>query len=326
MPNIIRGGEPNVVLIAGGGKVYTDIATRFCGSEKSIEDIISSEYNPQIVKNILERGHLAATEFDFFIFGIERVSRVTEIQLVRKRLASYLIKSGRMEKGGKRSFDVIKPPSYEGVYVPVTIPYSPLVETQVDLTYEDLMGILEQFYNGSIEQGIPEQDARFSKPQGTETKIIIGMNCHSLLDWFKIRCCDKAQWEIRTMAQKMLKLCKDAKPDLFEKAGRSCDVLGYCPEGTGQCEGGKWREVPTLDKLLRNNKLNNKSLSRKEGIEDTIALIDKQMQAIRNKIEEYQKQQVQWGCVDASITGHLIELKTLDTLKSKIEGELSCQN
>ena len=35
-------------------------------------------------------------EFDFFLFGVEGYSRVTEVQLVRKRLASYLIKSGRL--------------------------------------------------------------------------------------------------------------------------------------------------------------------------------------------------------------------------------------
>ena len=95
-------GNGKVVLLAGGGKIYTDIAARFVRSERSLEEIVASPYSRQIVRNILESGHRAALEFDFFLFGVEGYSRVTETQLVRKRLASYLIKSGRAELGGKR--------------------------------------------------------------------------------------------------------------------------------------------------------------------------------------------------------------------------------
>jgi thymidylate synthase (FAD) len=256
MPNLIEGGKPNVVLLAGGGRLYTDLVARFCASEKSLDELVHEDYNPQIVKNILSRGHLAAIEFDFFIFGVEGVSRVSETQLVRKRLASYMIKSGRIEKDGKRSFDVIKPPSYEGIKVPIEIDCSKFVDLDilgvVDLTisYDDLMDILEQFYNGSVEQGVPEQDARFSKPQATETKCAIGMNAHALIDWFKIRCCNKAQWEIRAMANEMLRICKEVSHDLFWSSGASCDVLGYCPENENQCLQCKGK-IPTHRDLIQ---------------------------------------------------------------------------
>ena len=94
-------GQGQVVLIAGGGRIYTDIAARFVASERSLDDIIASPYSAKIVKNILASGHLAAVEFDYFLFGVAGYSRVTETQLVRKRLASYLIKSGRTELQGK---------------------------------------------------------------------------------------------------------------------------------------------------------------------------------------------------------------------------------
>lgn len=252
MANIIEGGKPHVVLISSRDRVYTDIAARFVGSEKPIDDIIASSYNPEIVRNILRRGHLAATEFDYFIFGVEGVSRVTEVQLVRKRIASYLIKSGRVEKDGKRSFDVIKPPSIpDNMSVMVSAPYSNARGERdiASLTYSQLMCVLESWYNGAIAKGVPEQDARFAKPQATEAKMIIGMNAHALIDWFKIRCCNKAQWEIRSMAKEMLRLCKEAKPDLFEKAGASCVSLGYCPENDAQCEILKG-EIPTHQQLL----------------------------------------------------------------------------
>ena len=94
--NQMRVGDGTVVLLAGGGKVYTDVAARFTRSERGLDEIIASPYNADLVRSIIEKGHLAATEFDYFLFGVEGYSRVTETQLVRKRLASYLIKSGNL--------------------------------------------------------------------------------------------------------------------------------------------------------------------------------------------------------------------------------------
>ncbi len=227
--NISHVGEGTVVLISGGGKVYTDIAARFVGSERSLDEIVASEYNRKIIQNILTSGHLAATEFDYFIFGVEGYSRVCETQLVRKRLANYLIKSGRVEKKGKRSFDFVFPKSILDLEY-----YSPKFHN----TYNgyNILELIEEWYSEGIKQDFKEEELRYLKPQATEFKGIIGMNCHALLDWFKIRCCQNAQIEIRDMANKMLKLCKEASPDLFEKAGASCISLGYCPENNRQNE------------------------------------------------------------------------------------------
>ena len=233
--NISQVGKGKVVLIAGGGKVYTDIAARFCKSQRDLDSILASPYDKNIVKNILESGHLAATEFDNYIFGVEGYSRVTEVQLVRKRMASYLIKSGRTETNGKRSFDVVLPKAFtDEKFSNIKVSRSVITPTGQMITDElncyDLLDLLESWYDAAIEAGMPEEDARYLKPQATEFKAIIGMNAHALRDWFKIRCCFNAQSEIRDLANKMLKLCKEASPDLFEGAGSSCVVLGYCPE------------------------------------------------------------------------------------------------
>lgn len=226
-------GDGKVVLIAGGGRVYTDIAARFVRSEKSLDDILGSPYDKKIVKNILDAGHLAATEFDYFIFGVEGYSRVCETQLVRKRIASYLIKSGRPDKLGNRSFDMVLPKSIFDFRIYYELPYS---SGTICVGAEDILKIIEQWYNVGVALGYREEDLRYLKPQATEFKAIIGMNAHALLDWFKIRCCLNAQDEIRDMANKMLKLCKEAVPDLFRKAGANCAVLGYCPENGFQNE------------------------------------------------------------------------------------------
>lgn len=228
--NQMRVGDGTVVLIAGGGKVYTDVAARFTRSERSLSEIVASPYNAGLVRSIIEKGHLAATEFDYYLFGVEGYSRVTEAQLIRKRLASYLIKSGRVEKHGKRSYDVVLPDAILGHAADCTLPDG----TKVRLGAADLLNMLEEWYDTGVDAGYKEEELRYLKPQATEFKALIGMNAHALLDWFKIRCCMNAQSEIRDLANKMLRLCKEASPALFADAGPSCVSLGYCPENEFQ--------------------------------------------------------------------------------------------
>jgi thymidylate synthase (FAD) len=255
-------GDGKVVLIAGGGKVYADIAARFVRSERPLEEIVASPYSREIVENILDRGHKAALEFDFFLFGIEGYSRVTEVQLVRKRLASYLIKSGRAELLGKRRFSLVYPPTIANVSVSATVPAhlvtqpggAPVpgiagdtLELRVDAHL--LAELAEQWYDKGLAMGVAEEDLRYMKPQATECKAIIGMNAHALLDWFAIRCCRNAQHEIRDLAIKMLKLCKKAAPDLFRDAGASCVQMGYCPENTAR--NPRCGHMPTKEEALK---------------------------------------------------------------------------
>lgn len=228
--NITNVGQGKVVLLAGGGKIYTDVAARFTRSERGLDEIIASPYNAELVRNIVDKGHLAATEFDYFLFGVEGYSRVTEVQLVRKRLANYLIKSGRVDKKGKRAFDVVVPEDIFNHTAQCTLPDGQTISVDA----KTLLSLTEQWYDSGVKAGYKEEDLRYLKPQATEFKALIGMNAHALLDWFKIRCCMNAQKEIRDLAWKMLKLCKEAAPALFETAGPSCVQLGYCPENDFQ--------------------------------------------------------------------------------------------
>lgn len=266
---ISKVGEGKVYLIAGGGKVYADIAARFCHSNKSVDELIISPYNKKIVENIINAGHLAALEFDNFIFGIEGYSRVTEVQLVRKRLASYMISSGRDERHGKREFDIVLPdddkmtneaigcidldPSNitvrtkDGI-VQTLASLHPDSKATINMNCNDILELLENFYGHCLELGVAEEDARYMKPQATAFKAVVSMNSHSLLDWFKIRCCENAQKEIRGLAWQMLRLCKSAAPDVFANAGPSCVALGFCPENNRQnpvCK--ETRRAVTLD-------------------------------------------------------------------------------
>ncbi|MBD5553404.1 MAG: FAD-dependent thymidylate synthase [Desulfovibrio sp.] len=219
-------GSGKVILLAGGGKIFTDIAARFVRSERELEEIAASPYSRQIVRNIIDSNHRAALEFDYFLFGIDGYSRVTETQLVRKRLASYLIKSGRAELGGNRAFKVVYPEQAAQFAADVELPDG----RRAKLSGRDLADLAAQWYAAGVASGLAEEDLRYLKPQATVFKAIVGMNAHALLDWFAIRCCRNAQAEIRDLAWKMLKLCRSAAPDLFANAGPNCVQLGYCPE------------------------------------------------------------------------------------------------
>ena len=254
MVNIIEGKEGIKVKLIGamGRESFVDIAANITRSEKSLEEIVSMEYNEDLVKRVVNMSHLATTEFDYFIFAVEGTGRPTETQLVRKRIGvAYMIKTGRINKNGKRSFDVVRPPSLKNMYATIKLnPSKILINdsenlgrmighdalTQIDLTYYDLMDILDQFYESGVKQGYPEEDLRYAKPQGTEWKGLVAMTGHALIDWLKIRCCQNAQWEIQALAYKMLAEAKEHSPALLSNAGASCKVLGYCPENGRQNE------------------------------------------------------------------------------------------
>ena len=76
------------------------------------------------------------------------------------------------------------------------------------------------------------------------------MNTRSLLNFFRHRCCTRAQWEIRDVADQMLKLVNEVAPELFKKAGPPC-VAGPCPEGKMSC--GKAKEMKKIYEELKNN-------------------------------------------------------------------------
>ncbi len=100
--------------------------------------------------------------------------------------------------------------------------------------YDFTIGVLHNAYNVMVDMGISAEDARYLLPNATETKIIMTMNARVLLHFFALRCCDRAQWEIREMATGMLRLAKEVAPTIFAKAGPGC-LAGPCPEGNMTC-------------------------------------------------------------------------------------------
>lgn len=204
-------------------------AAKLCYSDSDINslmDNLTEEKTAKFIDMLVSIGHESPIEHVSFTFGIEGISRACSLQLVRHRIASYSQRSQRYVS--EAQFDFITPP---------------LIESDPDLNalYFEYMMRTQQFYEYLVDHGIPKEDARYILPNACSTSIVVTMNARSLFNFFKHRCCNRAQEEIRNLANEMLRLCKEVAPQIFKYAGPSCVMLGRCPEGKMSC--GKANEM-----------------------------------------------------------------------------------
>ena len=199
------------------------MAARLCYSSigaAELEERLSEAQVAKLVEKILSMGHFSTLEHASFTFAIEGVSRVLTHQLVRHRIASYSQQSQRYVK--EHDFEFIVPPSVSAN--PVALE-----------KFSDLMGQIRHVYGELTALGVHQEDARYCLSNATETKILVTMNARALLNFFELRCCARAQWEIRRLAELMLAEVKLAAPVLFSKAGPTCISNGFCREGDLSC-------------------------------------------------------------------------------------------
>ncbi len=234
-------------------------AAKLCYAKSDI-DTLMENLTPDKVAEFLDTltklGHESPVEHASFTFGIEGVSRTLLAQITRHRIASFSVQSQRyVEKSG---FEYIMPPEI------ASIPEAKeLFEEEMRRdaeAYSRLREILVEKHKATfIAEGMDEkealraagkkanEDARFVLPNACDTRIIMTMNTRSLYNFFELRCCTRAQWEIRALAIEMLKLVKGVAPLLFSAAGPAC-VKGKCSEGPMSC--GKALETRKFFKEL----------------------------------------------------------------------------
>ena len=199
------------------------MSARLCYSPigaAQLEEKISDEQAANLVRKLVSMGHLSTLEHVTFTFAIEGVSRVLTHQLVRHRIASYSQQSQRYVK--EHDFETI---------IPASIASKPEAKAKFD----KLMTEIQAMYDEFIALDIPAEDARYILPNATETKIVCTFNARSLLNFFSLRCCTRAQWEIRALANEMLRQCREVAPVIFENAGPTCVSEGVCHEGAMSC-------------------------------------------------------------------------------------------
>ncbi|WP_300346520.1 FAD-dependent thymidylate synthase [Clostridium sp.] len=222
-------------------------AAKLCYSAVGVDDILENstdESTDKFLNMLMSYGHMSPIEHVSFTFAVEGVSRSLTHQLVRHRIASYSQQSQRYVKLDQ--FEYIVPPAIEADDVAKNLFVEQMEGAQK--VYDEIVERLKYKY---IEDGMNEkpaekkaiEDARYVFPNACETKVVFTMNARSLMNFFHHRCCDRAQWEIRNMAEQMVHEVKKVAPILFKNAGPSC-VVGPCPEGKMCC--GKLKEMREL--------------------------------------------------------------------------------
>ncbi len=227
-------------------------AAKLCYAKSDIDTLLD-KLTPEKVESFLQTlsdlGHESPIEHVSFTFGIEGVSRALLAQITRHRIASFSVQSQRYV--AKSGFDYILPP--EIASCPEAKAEFEAAMAEDSAHYDRLRAILmEKHYADFLAQGKDEataksmaekkanEDARFVLPNACDTRMILTMNARSLRNFFRLRCCNRAQWEIRALACEMLKLAREAAPLLFARSGPAC-LYGPCAEGSYSC--GKIKEV-----------------------------------------------------------------------------------
>ncbi len=221
MPQI----EPNVKLIryTPAPEEIVAMAGRLCYSPAdldALEDRVSRQDQGKYLQKVSSMGHHSLLEHAVFTFGLEGVSRSLLAQITRHRIASFSVQSQRYV-GMEEDFGYVVPPSIRELGPEAVESYCAQMEQ------------IGQWYAQWMEK-VPKEDARFLLPNAASTRMLVTMNARELLHFFSLRCCNRAQWEIREVAWRMLYLAREAAPDLFHRAGPAC-LFGPCPEGKMTC-------------------------------------------------------------------------------------------
>lgn len=243
--------NPEQIVAAAAKLCYSDTGTM------TLLDDMTEEKADHFVNMLSNIGHESPIEHANFTFAIEGVSRSLLAQITRHRLASFSVQSQRYVK--LTNFEYVTPPEIAADSAALTL-YNNTIQTCVD-AYRKLTDILEEkHYQNFLQQGFSEkearqkaekkaiEDARFVLPNASETKMVVTMNARELLHFFRLRCCNRAQWEIRALAKAMLQEAYTVSPSLFANAGPAC-CSGVCPEGKMSC--GQAADVKTEYALLK---------------------------------------------------------------------------
>lgn len=206
--------EPEKIVAAAARCCYSNV-----GSINLLMDDMTDDKAEKLIHKLINAGHEAPFEHVSYTFGVEGVSRSLLAQITRHRVASFSVRSQRYCE--EPFLDVVVPRSIRG---------------ENKRIWDGLMVQISRAYSKFLKSAdVKKEDARFILPNACTTRFMVTMNVRELWHFFNLRCCERAQWEIRGLAEEMLTICKKVSPALFEKAGPSCMRLGYCPEGALGC-------------------------------------------------------------------------------------------
>ena len=236
--------KPKVKLIryTADPEATVALAAKLCYSDRELDDLtdnILAKDNSAFITRLMDMGHHSPVEHASFTFSIEGVSRALLAQITRHRIASFSVRSQRYVS--EDAFNYVVPPAIEELGAAAVARFAGQMNTIMGW-YHDWQGAL-----GHGEKS--NEDARFILPNACETKMIVTMNARELMHFFSLRCCNRAQWESRSVAWLMLGEVIKVAPNLFKDSGPAC-LVGACPEGKKSC--GKAAEIKARRDALAN--------------------------------------------------------------------------
>jgi len=240
LPQVV--GRAELIRYTSDPEMVVALAAKLCYSEDGLQTLsqkISNQDQSKFIAALKKMGHLSTFEHASFTFSLTGVSRALLAQITRHRIASFSVRSQRYVSQNK--FNYIIPPSIAALGDEAKEKFAKQMDT-IAAWYTEWQELLGGKCEGSNE------DARFVLPNACETNMLITMNARELLHFFSLRCCFRAQWEIRDIAWQMLDIAVKIAPNLFAGAGPSC-AGGRCSEGSKTC--GRMKEI--LEKVGNKN-------------------------------------------------------------------------
>jgi thymidylate synthase (FAD) len=201
------------------------LAARACYAGEDLAELRDRD-GSSVLRGVMESGHLSVVEHAAFTFAVEGVSRALLAQFTRHRIASFSVQSQRYVSL-REGFEYVVPPNIEALGPEAAARYAAQMK-QMHAWYAEWRRAL----GGEGQRA--NEDARFVLPNACATRLLVTMNARELLHFFSLRCCMRAQWEIREMAWAMLREASRVAPALFAAAGPGC-LRGTCPEGVRAC-------------------------------------------------------------------------------------------
>lgn len=236
LPEKKESGEPkpDCVLISATPDPAAVIAESWLIGEGIYSDTREIARDPEnaekIIKAAIHTSRPRCLEAACFTFRINNVSLACITHFARHRVQSILI-----------------PPLFTADRANHIIPASISENEELLDKYCAAFTATKELYNELKAQGISEEELVYCLLSGNTLDIVTTVNARELLLFFRLRTCNRAQWEIRNFANGMLAILREKYPEIFNFYGPSCYSEGRCPEGRLSC--GKATEM--VDKFSK---------------------------------------------------------------------------
>lgn len=193
-----------------------------CGYDEAYQIICEAEeedsdFRAKVMDEIIHKDEARELEQVSFTYQIP-ISLAVLTHLTRHRMHSLMVPN------------FVPLWNFKDYIIPDTIKNSIMLE-RFKKAVETNMKVMEEFRNS----GVVEEDLVYFYLGAQMCNVITTMNARSLVWFSRMRCCNRAQWQIRNIANVMTAEAKKVAPLIGRGFGPSCVVDHICNEGKKSC-------------------------------------------------------------------------------------------